>query len=268
MRFWKLCSLFLLLVSCSGIDKNQKLRLVDFEVIREIKPDFPPEKCVYNFIAKTAYIWQKDTNLIHFFQEGIHRNTIGGLGFEQQNFSKLSDIALAPDGSLLALDSFSKSIKKFNQHGRYITQISLPGITEPTLFDISTDERIFVYDAARNEIKIFQQQIEKFNFGSFHIKSPINLSFQNRRITLHDKINNETLIFSDLGNFLNKQKGYLIRENENELFLKSYFIDHPESGRKFCQSVSKWNRVTHKNGYTILISDNKVLIGRFRYENF
>ncbi|MCF7792883.1 MAG: hypothetical protein K9N09_02870 [Candidatus Cloacimonetes bacterium] len=257
------------LASCSEIQLQQNYVPVSFETIIEIYPDFTPQKCLYSSTYKTAFVQEKGNNLIHIYKYGKRVNTIGGMGFDQVNFSNLSDITLAPDGSLLALDSFAKKIKKFDDEGKFITEFSLNNFVEPVLFDVALDETFYIYDRSRNEIvstNLFTSA-DDFQFGSFQLlKTPSNLILNNNQIIINDKENNVTLIFDNFGQKQTELTGYYQIQRQQKFLLEPYYIQHLQSESRFCISVQKWRKFHQKNGFTILVGKSKILIGKLQYE--
>lgn len=269
MKFF--CSILVfsfLFTACSNLDLPSNYLPVQFELIMEINPYFKPDKCLYSSAHKTAYVLQKESNLIHLYRNGIRINTIGGMGFDRNQFSKLSDIALAPDGSLLALDMFAKKIKKFDQDGKFITEFALSDLSEPKLFDVSYSESFYIYDESRNEIIVsnYNSETESFQFGSFVLKKPASLIFSDNQIIINDRQNNLTLIFNNLGQKQAEAEGYYQLQRHQNFLLKPYYLEHVASGNRFCISTQKWSAFLQKNDLTIIWGSSKILIGKLRYE--
>ncbi len=270
MLFRKLFFLLLLfvLMTCSSVEQQKIYTPIGFEIIQEIQTKFVPGKCLYSFANKTVFAWQQDTSEIHIFKDGKKLNTIGGMGFDQMNFTKLSDIALAPDGSLLALDSFEKTIKKFDAEGKFITSIELPDFNEPSLFTIASDETFYIYDSDRNEISNFARlnEYDTFAFGRFQLTAPTNLQLAANLLIINEKSLNKTLVFNTFGQLEEELDGcYQIEKRQKYLLLPNYILSE-NSDEKFALSISKWKFFSQKDGYTILVSKDKILIGKFIYE--
>lgn len=261
-----LIMLFLFLNACSTIDINANRTPEKFEIIQKIQTDFVPKKCVYSAINKTAFVWENEADIIHIYSNGNKINTIGGLGFNAQSFNKLADITLAPDGNLLALDSFQKKIKKFDINGKLIVEINLNDFVEPALFTVAIDETYYIFDNASKEI-VITRTLDRSNwyaFGKFQFETPTKMSLGKNEITVYDDKQHSTLIFGVLGRFQNKVSGNIQIEKQQQYILKDHFIYHPKSEGKFAISANKWNDFSIKDS-VILISNNEIWIGKITY---
>ncbi len=264
-----LFSLLILVFSACSTIQMQTIRTPEkFEIIQKIQTDFVPKKCVYSSINKTVFAWENEADIIHIYSNGKKINTIGGLGFNSQSFNKLTDITLAPDGNLLALDSFQKIIKKFDINGKLIVEINLTDFIEPTLLAVAIDETYYIFDNASKEI-VITQTLDKSNwytFGKFQLDVPSTMSLGKNEITVYDDQQNLTSIFGVLGRFQNELGGNIQIEKHQQYILKNHFIYHPKSESKFAISINKWNDFSIKDN-VILISDNEIWIGEITYSN-
>lgn len=262
-----LFSLLILVFSACSTIQMQTIRTPEkFEIIQKIQTDFVPKKCVYSSINKTVFAWENEADIIHIYSNGKKINTIGGLGFNSQSFNKLTDITLAPDGNLLALDSFQKIIKKFDINGKLIVEINLTDFIEPTLLAVAIDETYYIFDNASKEI-VITQTLDKSNwytFGKFQLDVPSTMSLGKNEITVYDDQQNLTSIFGVLGRFQNELGGNIQIEKHQQYILKNHFIYHPKSESKFAISINKWNDFSIKDN-VILISDNEIWIGEITY---
>jgi len=261
-------SIFLLLLfgGCSTIEMQTYKIPVEINIFQKIQTDFIPQKCLYSSINKTAFVLEKETDMIHIYRNGEKINTIGGLGFTSSSFHKLADITLSPDGNLLALDSFQKKIKKFDVDGKLITEFSLTGFIEPTLFAIGVDEIYYIFDNASKEIIITRTFDESnwYAFGKFQFNDPCKISLGKDEITVYDQQKNTTLIFGILGRFQNEINGNIQIDKHQKYILKDYYIYHPKSESKFAISTNKWNDFSIKDN-VVLLSDNEIWIGKLTY---
>lgn len=258
--------LILAFSACSTIQMQTTRTPEKFEIIQKIQTDFVPKKCVYSSTNKTVFAWENEADIIHIYSNGNKINTIGGLGFNSQSFNKLTDITLAPDGNLLALDSFQKKIKKFDINGKLIVEINLTDFIEPTLLAVAIDETYYIFDNASKEI-VITRTLDKSNwytFGKFQLNVPSTMSLGKNEITVYDDKQNLTLIFSVLGRFQNEINGNIQIEKQQQYILKDHFIYHPKSDSKFAISTNKWNNFSIKDN-VILISDNEIWIGEITY---
>ncbi|MDP8202899.1 MAG: hypothetical protein P9L95_00020 [Candidatus Tenebribacter mawsonii] len=262
--------LFILIIlfvnSCSTIEIITSRVPINFELIKKIQTNFIPQKCLYSSINKTVFVWENETDLIHIYSGENKINTIGGLGFNSQSFNKLADITLAPDGNLLALDSFQKKIKKFDVNGKLIAEISLTDFVEPSLFAVAIDETYYIYDNASKEIVITRtfDRSDWYSFGKFQLNTPSNLSLGKNEITVYEPKQNATMIFGILGRFQKEFDGNVKIEKQQNYILKDHFIYHQETEGKFAISTNTWNEFSIKDN-VILLSDNEIWIGEFTY---
>lgn len=258
--------IILFAVGCAEFNVVKNYTPIEFQVIREIELEFTPAKCIYSNVDKTFFIWQKDTNLIHIFKNGIRMNTVGGTGSELSNLSQLSDIALSPDGNLLALDSFQKKIIKYDRDGKYITSFNLQEFKEPALLAVAADETFYIYDDFLNEIIATRDFIENnwFVFGSHEIENPFGLCVTLDQIIIFET--NSTIIYNTLGQMENRyNESYLVDKNQRYSVIGNV-IQHKSSGKKFTPSTKIWHSFSINNGIIILTAQNHILVGKFIYE--
>lgn len=258
--------LILFLSSCSTIEMQIYRTPENINIIQKIQTDFVPQKCLYSSINKTAFVLEKEADIIHIYKDGKETNTIGGFGFTSSSFNKLTDITLSPDGNLLALDSFQKKIKKFDIDGKLITEITLSDFIEPALFAVAVDETYYIYDNASKEIMITRtfNQSDWYTFGKFQLSDPSKINLGKHEITIYDEQKNVTIIFGILGQFQNDIDGNIQIEKQQQYILKDYFIYHPKSDSKFAISTNKWNDFSIEDN-VILLSDNEIWIGKLTY---
>ena len=238
-------------------------------LLYKITLDFVPQKCIFSALDRTSYIWEKNTNSVHIYKGLKKINIIGGMGFEKNNFYKLTDIAISPDGKLLILDSFQKKVKKFDSEGKLITVINLENTSDPILLDISIDETFYIFDNNRKEIvvsKIFSD-FEPDSFGKFQLSNPSQICIsENNRIQVYDEAENKTFIFNTMGQCIEELEGHFLYNYNQKFKLSTYFIEHCITGRKFAISKNQWESFCIKNNYFILVSDSEVWITEFIYE--
>ena len=256
----------LLLTACSTIEMQSYRVPKVINIIQKIQTDFIPKKCLYSSINKTAFVLEKEAEIIHIYKNGKKVNTIGGLGFASSNFNKLADITLSPDDNLLALDSFQKKIKKFDINGKLIAEFDLTGFIEPTLFVVAIDETYYIFDNASKEIIITRtfDESDWYTFGKFQLNNPSKISLGKDEITVYDKKKNSTTIFGILGRFQNEIDGNIQLVKQQQYVLKDHFIYHPKSESKFAISTNKWNDFSIEDN-VILLSDNEIWIGKLTY---
>lgn len=240
---------------------------VSLETIYKINLDFKPQKSCYDSYTKTIYIFEKETHQIHIYHSNTKINTIGGLGFEKTNFSNLSDITLASDGSILALDSYQKKIKKFDINGGWIAEFDIKGISYPVLFAVTINEIYYIFDEDSREIirtKIFGDENLQ-SFGKFVVNKPEFIELNDNLLFIYDNFDNSTKIFNRFGDFVKEQKGYFLQEKNENFEIGKFFITSEHSDKKLGLSAKKIDKVFFENGYVIIQRDNEVEIAKFVY---
>lgn len=253
-------------VSCSNLEITRNYIPIDLKITQEINLDFPVQKCLYSTLGNTAFVWQKDTDFIHIFQNEKPLNTIGGNGSDPSKFSKLSDITLSPDGNLLALDCFQKKIKKFDREGKYITSFQLQEFKEPVLFDVAIDETFFIYDAFLAEIISTNDFTEKnwFSFGNLAAEKPTGLSVTLDQVFVFGQ--DFTAIYNTLGQLAaSYEKSYQV-EKKQLFYLAGNTIRHETSGKIFALKNRNWKSFHINKGSILLTSQDQLLIGKIVYE--
>ena len=258
--------LILFLAGCSTIEMQTDRTPERIIIIHKIQTDFIPQKCLYSSINKTAFISEKETDIIHIYKNGKKVNTIGGLGFTSSSFNKLADITLSPDGNLLALDSFQKNIKKFDTEGKLIAKLNLSNFIEPALLSVAIDETYYIYDNSSKEIVITRtfDQSDWYTFGKFQLSNPSKMNLGKSEITAYDEQKKSTIIFGILGRFQNEIGGNVQIEKQQQYILKDFYFYHPKSDSKFAISTNKWFDFSIKDN-VILLSDNEIWIGKLIY---
>jgi hypothetical protein len=230
-----------------------------------------------------------ETNLIQLYKGNNQVNTIGGLGFGESNFNRLTDITVSPHGRLLALDSFQKTIKKFDSDGMWLENYPLRSLNEPLLFDVSHDGMVFIYDRTSNEIVIYDEKLEyiEYRFGKFLLRDPIQLNCTFQHLSVYDKSSDKTYIFDLLGDLQETLNGFWqIDRYTNRYRLTGNMItvftkDHWEKSKQQLRdktdlqpdsiillSAKPWNSFSVSRGVIKAIADRELLISEIVYERF
>lgn len=261
--------LFLLCSCAADFQLKSKTELQKVNAIRQIKTDFVPGKSLYNKLGDITYIKQKNENLVHIYKATKKINTIGGFGSGGYSFNKVSDIALAPDGYLLILDSFQKNIKKFDVEGKLIAEFQLEGLAKPVLMDISLDETIFLYDEARKELSArnISDQSGSFSFGKFILTKPVSLQINGGLVQVFDVELNSTLIFNLWGDLVQEYDGFVQLERGNQFRLYDHYLSELTRKKQLAVNVNKWNSFSLKYGFIIMNSENEVQVFDLIYED-
>jgi transcriptional regulator with XRE-family HTH domain len=84
----------LFLISCTTLNEvNSNLIPEKLTIISQISLQITPQKCCFSTKDQTVFVWEKNSARIHIYRQGKRINTIGGMGFDNSNFSRLVDIA-------------------------------------------------------------------------------------------------------------------------------------------------------------------------------
>lgn len=254
------------LTSCVQIQPQLEYQAVSWQALEEFSIPFQPDRCLYSPLSQT-YIIQKG-NYIHLYRKGKEINRIGGLGYGKDNFNKISDLKLAPDGNLLILDSFAKKISKFDLEGKWLTEFSLTGFSNPTLFAMSSGETFYIYDQNRNEIFIVKDfnQTPDESFARFELENPISLQLTKNYIVTYDNAQDKTFFYDLFGSFYKEEAGLLLEEHGRFFELQDYFFEELSTKKKFVISPYIWKGFQQRNGYWLLWSDQKIHLGKINYE--
>jgi hypothetical protein len=260
----------LMIMSCSlGVEKLSPLFPIEAKLIQQVDLPFTPVKAVFSKTDNTVYVWEDKSSHIHLYRDGKKINTIGGLGFSESSFHKLSDIAVTFNGKLLALDSFQKKIKKFDSNGMLIDTYSLVDVNSPALFDVSRDGALYIYDSAANEVVIVDEQLNNviYRFGKFQFTEPLQLNVNQQYVTIYDKGSNTTFLHNVYGKFEEKLSGYWQIDRHLQRYrLISGVITHQPTGRNFQLSPTPWTSFCIDSNILIAISNRQVTVSEIIYE--
>ncbi len=211
--------LSLVFISCSINNLSERRRIRNLVMIDSLRVDFNFDKACYSHTDRIFYLLNTNSNEIYIYNKSGLINTIGKPGFEKENFRKLSDITIGIDGHLYALDSFEKSIKKFNKDGVFLTQINLDNVISPEKFAFTNYGSLLIFDAHRKEI-LYLDAFDfktKFTFGKFQIEKAEFIVINGSYLSVYDLTNHETLIFSINGQFENSMPFKGINDSYNNL---------------------------------------------------
>jgi hypothetical protein len=262
--------ILVLLTGCAAEVKfNRNKKLLEFRKILKVQTNFTPHKSVYNKLENTICIMEKNTNLIHIFRNEKKINTIGGLGFNDYSFNKLNDITLAPDGNLLALDSFNKVVKKFDMEGKLIAEFNLGLLAKPQIFDITLDETFYIYDGNRKEIvvkKISDPELS-FSFGKFMFSNPVSLIINTGFVQVYDIDLNSTLLFNLWGDLLHEYEGNVLSDLDQIYRLEEHFMITIADNEMYAVNTVTWNSFFLKLNNLVLNSSSEVQVFDLIYEN-
>ena len=211
----------LLFLACS-VPKFQARREVSSLSLESFIPLEPKvDKAITDPVSGTVYALSRAQQMIFIYKERALVNSIGGLGSQNYNFQRLTDIGLDSDGSLLALDQMAKTIKKFSPSGRYIASFELHGLKQPELFCMSMDRELFIYDAAPSEIvniSILDGK-ELYRFGRFQLGACTSLSCNRELISVYSSDENQSKLFDSLSQHIQDAPGQVLPDIYGNLLL-------------------------------------------------
>ena len=236
------------------------------DVIEHISTDFPIEKALFDQITKTSYI--KSENEIHIFKDGEKVNVVGRSGFGQNQFNQLSDIALSASGDILALDSFRKKIYRYDQEGSFIAQIDLSFLANPTLLQMSNDEKIYIYDSSNNEIYIYENlsKNEPLGFGKFTFSKPQQIGIFKDTLFIYDIKMNKTFFFNSFGQELEEINGNVFIDQYENFRIEKFYIKHLRTGKKYQISAYPIDNCFARNGNIIVIRNKEMDVIKIQYD--
>jgi hypothetical protein len=199
---------FFICVACSlnQIAERRPLRAIIGQDSLRINQQ--PDKVCYLQIEKTFFLLNKTENSVRIYKNGEYHNIIGGSGFGSENFRKLSDICVGFDGFLYTLDSFDKSIKRFDKDGKYVGQMNINFIPSPEKFAFTQYGEIFVYDGHSKEVINLDafNYSSKFSFGKFQLEQADIFFIAGEYLNIYDQKKDETSIFFTNGMYVNSFK--------------------------------------------------------------
>ena len=236
------------------------------QVIETVWLEKDVKKAIYDKISQTIYV--QTENQILIYRDGKKINSIGQLGFTQNQFNRLSDIALTPAGDLLALDNFRKQIYRFDRDGSLISNLQIDYLSHPTLLEMSNDEKIYIYDSATNEIYLYDpmQPNNEFSFGEFTFNQPQQIGRFKNTIYVYDSNLDVTYLFNSFGQEIDELAGQVVIDQFQKFQVGKYYLTHLNTGKKFQITAEEIKHCFAQSGYFTLIKSGKIEIMKIQYE--
>lgn len=268
-RYCIIFFLFLFLLSgCSSLNittRKEKPRKI--EVITSIEHDKDYQKAVYCPLNKRIYAMD-DNNNIEIFFKNKRIAKLGGIGTNNANFDRLTDIDLTLENKLLALDSFASEFKLFDSNGNLLSTKKLNNYKTPKYFSINRDNTICIFDSSKrnfNFIDNFSMEL-LFSFGKMEIPLVSDLSITKKNINIYNKDSKQTYIYNSLGRFDKKIKGYCKYDQYNNLFyLNKNYLEIDKD--RYCFTVTEWRYFSIHNRHIILLSSKEIRVCKIIYES-
>lgn len=208
--------LFLILLSsCASTRFSVKREIETVSLVEFVASDRSYDKALADPISQSVYALSRADQQIHVFRDGKRTNSFGGLGTQNYNFQRLTDIAMDNDGSLLALDMLAKELRRFSPDGRLVARLDLSTLNQPELLVMSPDRDLFVYDAAPQELVCISMLdgTQLYRFGKFQLKNPSSLSCNRETLLVYSQSADETQLYYILGQFRESRKGQWLQDS-------------------------------------------------------
>ena len=205
-----LSCVMLLVIGCSTNRINEQRQIHQMVIQDSLRITYHVDKISYSPIDRTFFLLNRDDNTVRIYRNGVFFNRIGGSVFTDDGFRRLSDIALGIDGHLYALDSFDKSIKRFDRDGIFQGQMILNTLSAPERIAFTSHGSAFVYDGHSKEIfalDSFDFSI-KFSFGKFQIDRADAFFIAGEYLSVFDRDKSDTTVFLTNGMLVNTFQGF------------------------------------------------------------
>lgn len=268
MKYYLFILIMLLLCSCAvQIETAQIKALSAHDILTQII-DYTTDKAVFSSRYNTLLVLNKKNNEAILYQNNLQINKVGSSGFSQSHFKRLADACLSYDQYFLLLDSFDKSIKKYDANGQLISTFSLPETIEPIKLDMSSSGTLFVYDAGRKEILVYESVSLKYlySFGRFQIMNLQQMTFSGNRLVCYDAQNNQSTHFLSNGQLTDTFDAQVYFDyGQNMYFLENQllFIKQNADFRPLVLSVG--DEITVKDKFITQISKGFIKVYEIRY---
>ncbi len=206
--------LFLIFIdACTYNTMENTKRINSIKKLQNIQAATNIKKVLYDPRENTVIILPFNSNEIFIYKQGVFFNKIGGSGFDNNNFKKVTDICLSNDQAFFVLDSFDKVIKKFDLGGTYKGSISVKILSDPSLIELDNNGNFYIYDKQRKDLNILDRIDYRIivNFAKFQFENPEYLLISGNKLVVYEKTKT---CFFDL-------TGRLDRENQSIIHFDS-----------------------------------------------
>jgi hypothetical protein len=253
-----LAALLLVMAGCASIETGSRMVPVSLTLDNTLQLPFKAEKALLDQTSGTYYIQEQGRPFIYFYRNNAQINSIGGLGTDNTNFQRLADIALDPDGNLLALDSFAKRIRKYTPDGKWIADFELAKFNQPARFCSTPDGDLIIYDNATQELSRISGLDGSlvFAFGRFVVDSVSNLTAGKDYITAVNIAFDRTVLFSALGQFVDEYPYQIVLDR----YQNQYYYEN--GALKYERTDLRYPLGWHNREVRLLASDRALLLVR------
>ncbi len=206
------CILLMILSGCAGIDTGRTIIPVKLQITDNLVLPFKADKCLFDQSTATYYITELGRPNIYLYRNQKQINQIGGLGLDKSSFQKLSDIAIDPDGNLLALDEFARLIRKFSPDGKWVADIDISSFNQPSRFCSTPESDLIIYDNATKELQRISSFDGKtmFTFGRFQVESVSGITASRDMVAVVSENKDKTVLFTGMGLFLKELPSQIV----------------------------------------------------------
>ncbi|HNX01023.1 MAG TPA: hypothetical protein PLE74_04045 [Candidatus Cloacimonadota bacterium] len=260
-KLFLFCSLIILITGCAmnvDLTNPAPASLQQNEVITT---PYSIAKIQYYPSRNILYIWEKGTSNIHILQNGKEVNVVGGLGFAKENFQRLTDIGVGPDGALYGLDQIPQKIKKFDIDGKWLLDYDVSWSQEPAKFAIDSSNQIILFDDIAREF-IFSSDLrpeEVFRFGKFQVTHVIQLAIENNTLIVNEPEPKQTSFFTVLGEYIETRQGQMASDMKGNLYrLDTNYITFIPSNQTASSSIDPYTGIYCFDPYIITTTDHQV----------
>lgn len=260
--------LLILTISCTQ-NKQTRAEITEINKIGAIAVSFNINDVGYANNSNTIYIVEEFKDYIWVYQDFNFLNKLGGKGNNRSSFQLLTDIEVAENGNLLALDNLQKRISIFDKNGIFRNSISLEKFSNPTKFTLGSDDLIYIYDKDEQEVILLNllTSQEFMRFGKFEIDLPHAIRYGKDNLTITNP-NYHTDFYNSLGGFKENHPYLTVKDNsQNTIALHNKFIFVNGQPQTPIIIESSPKGMFLKNKDLIIYTKNEVLIYNLKYSN-
>ncbi len=267
----KLLILFVVIVSACSTNKMQNRKSISTMCIkRVVSLGFTPDRVCIDDIYKTDYILERNQNRIHIYRDGIFVNFIGGIGSSKTRFQRLSDITLATDGGVFALDSATKLVKKYDRDGRFVSEWKLESFKRPERFVADNENNFYIFDFFGSTISLYNalSNTVDFDFGRFTFSNISSLDLVDSQLLIRDKQTEKTYVYNTIGKRIGSLTGeFTFDKYGNHIKMMPNWLETDNLEEKYCLSVDKYLSLRTTNKIVYCSQTNGFIVVEIHYSD-
>jgi hypothetical protein len=269
MKLIMLLLAMLMLFGCAMNVNTVNPVSTSLKLVNSVDTSFEIAKAQYYAPKDTYYIWEKDSPNIHIFRGKQELNIVGGLGFQRDNFQKLSDIGMGVDGSLFGLDELARSLKRFDTNGMWLLNYDVSTwAQEPTKFAIDKTNQIYLYDDIQREFTFSSalRPEEMFKFGKFQVTDVQQISINYNQIIVYEPGSNQTSFFTLLGEYVESRQGQIVKDDQGNMYrLDSNYVTFIPSDQTAASSLDPYVTILTADSYLLTTTAHQVQLWQIFY---